>query len=108
MLDEYYIACALPHSLARDADFHVSLFFSPTIRPSAPTTLAASSLFLDWATALRANPQLLAGSKHLLVACKKVIKKLEAIPRGAGHKRREGAYQRIIVMCQKAIEKAEH
>ncbi len=58
-------------------------------------------------SALRKNPQLLAGSKHLLVACKKVIKKLEKIPRHAGHKRRETAYKRIAEMCQKAIDKVE-
>jgi hypothetical protein len=58
--------------------------------------------------ALRKNPNLLSGSKHLLVAVKKVIRKLEAIPRSAGHKRRDTAYKRIILMCEKAIEKAEH
>ena len=58
-------------------------------------------------SALRKNPKLLEGSKHLLVACKKVIKKLEKIPHHAGHKRRDTAYKRIIEMCQKAIDKVE-
>lgn len=53
MLDESYITCALPHSLAYDAAFHVSLFFSPTICPQAPATLSVSRLFLDWAEAIR-------------------------------------------------------
>jgi len=57
--------------------------------------------------ALRRNPKLLSGSKHLLAACKKVIKKLENIPPHAGHKRRETAYKRIVEMCKKAIDKVE-
>ena len=40
-MNEFCIVCALPHSLAADARFHVSLFFSPTIRPPAPTKLVA-------------------------------------------------------------------
>ena len=57
--------------------------------------------------ALRRNPKLLSGSKHLLAACKKVIKKLEHIPSHAGSKRRETAYKRIVEMCKKAIDKVE-
>jgi len=55
MLDEFYITCALPHSLARDAAFHVSLFFSPTIKPPNPVELSSSSQFLDWAAAVRGS-----------------------------------------------------
>ena len=58
--------------------------------------------------AIRRNPNLVSGSKHLLVACKKIIKKIESIPRHAGHKKRETAFKRVITLCQKAIEKAEH
>ena len=57
--------------------------------------------------ALRKNPQLVSGAKHLLVACRKVIKRIEKIPRHAGQKRRDTAYKRIIEMCQKAIDKVE-
>jgi len=49
MADEYYIACALPYSAAANPDFHVSLFFSPTIRPDADSTLRQSRVFADWA-----------------------------------------------------------
>ncbi|MEO7067717.1 MAG: hypothetical protein ABI114_12455, partial [Rhodanobacter sp.] len=73
MLDEFYITCALPHSLARNANFHVSLFFSPTIRPPAPTTLAASSLFQDWATAMRTNPRIRLFDQSGDIPCKPVL-----------------------------------
>ncbi|MEO8122605.1 MAG: hypothetical protein ABI633_00995 [Burkholderiales bacterium] len=49
MATEYFIVCALPYSAAADRDFHVSLFFSPTIRPDVGSTLLQSRLFLDWA-----------------------------------------------------------
>ncbi len=55
MLTEFCIACALPHSVARNAPFHVSLFFSPTIRTTSRATLAASPLFVDWAEAVRSD-----------------------------------------------------
>ena len=53
MLNEFCIACALPHSLAPTRSFHVSLFFAPTIRPPSPTKLPAPNCFVDWAQALR-------------------------------------------------------
>jgi hypothetical protein len=55
MLTEFCIACALPHSVARNAPFHVSLFFSPTIRTTSRATLASSPLFVEWATAVRSD-----------------------------------------------------
>jgi hypothetical protein len=57
-MNEFCIVCALPHSLAADAGFHVSLFFAPTIRPPAPTTLDDSELFLEWAQTLSADLEL--------------------------------------------------
>ena len=57
--------------------------------------------------ALRKNPRLVSGSKHLLVACKKVIKRVEKIPRHASPKRRETAYKRIVELCKKAIDRVE-
>ncbi len=53
MATEYYIACALPYSAAADRDFHVSLFFSPTIRPDADSTLRQSRVCVDWAECAR-------------------------------------------------------
>ena len=55
MLTEFCIACALPHSVTRNAPFHVSLFFSPTIRTTTRAVLKASPLFVDWAKVLRGS-----------------------------------------------------
>lgn len=54
---------------------------------------------------IRKNPKLVAGAKHLLIACKKTVKKLEAIPEYANKKKRATAYRRIIAVCTEAIEK---
>lgn len=56
--------------------------------------------------AIRKNPNLISGAKHLLMACKKTIKKLEAIPDYANRKKRATAYKRIIALCTDAIEKS--
>lgn len=69
MLDEFYITCALPHSLARDAAFHVSLFFSPTIRPPEPVALSKSTLFGNWAAAISGNPRVRLYDQAGDVAC---------------------------------------
>jgi len=53
MATEYFIACALPYSAAADGNFHVSLFFSPTIRPDVDSTLRQSRVFVDWAETVR-------------------------------------------------------
>jgi hypothetical protein len=55
--------------------------------------------------AIRKNPNLVSGAKHLLAACKKTIRKLEAMPEYANKKKRGTAYKRIISLCQAAIEK---
>jgi hypothetical protein len=57
-------------------------------------------------SAIRKNPKVVAGAKHLLIACKKTIKKLEEIPEYANRKKRATAYKRIIAMCEDAIEKS--
>ena len=53
MLEELYIACALPHSVEADARFHVSVFLAPTIHTSSQTTLAACPLFRNWGEVVR-------------------------------------------------------
>lgn len=55
---------------------------------------------------IRKNPKLVAGAKHLLIACKKTVKRLEAIPEYANKKKRATAYRRIIAVCNQAIEKS--
>ncbi len=58
-------------------------------------------------SAIRKNPKLVLGAKQLLQACKKTIKKVHAIPRYASHKKRETAYKRIALVCQRAIDLVE-
>ena len=58
-------------------------------------------------SAIQRNPALVAGAKHLLLACKKTIKKVEEIPQYAARKKRETAYRRIIALCRKAIAEVE-
>jgi hypothetical protein len=58
-------------------------------------------------SAIRKNPKLVAGSKHLLAACKKTINKVEQIPQYASRKKRETAYRRIVALCRKAIHEVE-
>jgi hypothetical protein len=58
--------------------------------------------------AIRRNPKLVAGATHLLLACKKTIKKVEEIPQYASRKKRETAYRRIVEVCRKAMAEIEH
>ncbi len=57
--------------------------------------------------AIRRNPKLVPGAKHLLLACRKVVKKVEDIPQYASRKKRETAYRRVIEICHKAITEIE-
>lgn len=59
-------------------------------------------------SAIRRNPKLVAGAKHLLLACRKTIKKVEDIPQYASRKKRETVYRRIVALCRKAIAEIEH
>ena len=58
--------------------------------------------------AIRKNPKLVSGAKYLLLACRKVAKKVEEIPEYAGKKRRQTAHRRIADLCNKALQKAGH
>lgn len=55
---------------------------------------------------IRKNPNVVSGAKHLLIACRKTIKKLESIPEYANKKKRATAYKRIIALGTEAIEKS--
>ncbi len=57
--------------------------------------------------AIRKNPKLVPGAKHLLLACKKTIKKIGEIPHYASRTKRETAYKRIVMLCKKAIDSIE-
>ncbi len=56
---------------------------------------------------IRKHPKIVSGAKELLRACRKVIKRVEAIPDYASRSKRETAYKQIIGICQKAIAKAQ-
>ena len=56
--------------------------------------------------AIRKNPNLISGAKHLASACKKILKKAETMPKYAGRKKRETANARIIKIAQKALERS--
>ncbi len=56
MPTEIFSVCALPHSCAAGADFHVSLFVSPKLTPDAPfDELRTFSLFPHWSTVVKQN-----------------------------------------------------
>ena len=56
---------------------------------------------------LKKYPKVIADSHQLLRACKKVIKRIEAIPEYASRRKRQTAYKRIVVICQKSIDLVE-
>ena len=56
---------------------------------------------------LKKHPKILVESRQLLRACKKVIKRLDAIAEFASRRKRQTAYKRIAAICQKAIDKVE-
>jgi hypothetical protein len=56
---------------------------------------------------LKKHPKIIAESRQLLRACKKVIKRIEGIPEYASRRKRQTAYKRIIVICQKSIDLIE-
>jgi hypothetical protein len=54
MPTEIFSACALPHSCAAAADFHVSLFVSPKLTPDVPLDeLQTFSLFPHWGATVK-------------------------------------------------------
>jgi len=56
--------------------------------------------------AIRKNPHLVSGARHLAAACKKIIKKVETLPKYSGRKRRETAHGRIVRIAQRALDKS--
>ena len=56
---------------------------------------------------LKKHPKIIAESHQLLRACKKVIKRIEGISEYASRRKRQTAYKRIIVICQKSIDLVE-
>ncbi len=56
---------------------------------------------------LKRYPKILPQARELIRACKKVIKRVEAIPEHANRRKRQTAYKRITAICQKALERVE-
>ena len=56
---------------------------------------------------LRKHPAIVSAAKDLLRACRKVVKRVEAIPDHASKRKRRTAYLKIVAVCEKAIGKAE-
>ena len=56
---------------------------------------------------LRKYPKILAESRQMLRACKKVIQRVKDIPEHANRRKRQTAYKRIICICQMAIDSVE-
>ena len=72
-MNEFCIVCALPHSLAADAKFHVSLFFAPTLRPPAPTKLSSSELFVEWAQTLQTELEIQLVDQGGVIECEALL-----------------------------------
>ena len=56
---------------------------------------------------LKKYPKILAESRQMLRACKKVIQRIKDIPEHANRRKRQTAYKRIISICQTAIDSVE-
>ena len=53
---------------------------------------------------IRKNPGIVAAAKDLMRACRKVIKRIEAIPEHASRRKRATAYRRVLHICRKAVD----
>ena len=56
---------------------------------------------------LRKYPRLVREAKHLIKACKKVIRHVEALHAYTNAKKRQTAYRRIAKICSSALESIE-
>ena len=56
---------------------------------------------------LRKYPKILAEARALLRACKRVVKRIQAIPEHASRRKRQTAYRRVISVCQQAVDRIE-
>ena len=79
-----------------------------TLKVSNAKYKAFQSITRKDLSVLKKHPNIISKGRALLKACKKVIKQVEAIPQYANHRKRQTAYNRIVKVCQKAIELAEN
>jgi 5-bromo-4-chloroindolyl phosphate hydrolysis protein len=78
-----------------------------TIKVSPGRYRVLQSLTRKDISLLKKHPKILAESRQLLRACKKVIKRVESISDYASRRKRQTAYKRIAAICQKAIDRIE-
>lgn len=55
---------------------------------------------------IRKHPRMVAASKDLLRACRKVIKRVEGLSEYASRRKRRTAHAKIVSICRKAIDAA--
>ena len=56
---------------------------------------------------LKKYPNILAESRHLLRACKKIMKRVGQIGEHANRRKRQTAYKHIIAICRDAVDRVE-
>src|SRR3954468_24958261 len=66
---EYFIVCALPHALQAEANSHVSLFLSPTIRSDGDSRLGDWALFPEWGATAARNLRITLFDQQGTIAC---------------------------------------
>lgn len=57
---------------------------------------------------IRKHPAIVSAAKELLRTCRKVVKRVKAIPDHASRRKRRTAYRKITTLCEKAISKIEN
>ena len=78
-----------------------------TVKVTRSQYKALESLSRKDINTLRKHPAIVSAAKDLLRVARKVVKRVEAIPEHASRRKRRTAYKKIVVLCEKAIGKAE-
>ena len=78
-----------------------------TVKVTRSQYKALQSLSRKDTNTIRKHPGIVATARELLRVCRKVVKRIEAIPDHASRRKRRTAYRKIAALCRKAIAKAE-
>ncbi|MBC9035170.1 hypothetical protein IAG41_22500 [Sphingomonas sp. JC676] len=70
---EYFIVCALPHSLQAEARFHVTLFLSPTIKSDGDSRLGDWRLFPEWGDVAAESLRIELFDQQGTIACDRIL-----------------------------------
>ena len=57
---------------------------------------------------IRKNPSIVSAARDLARACRKVVKRIDAISDHASRRKRRTAYRKITALCEKAIGRLEN